>query len=51
MADWRRIKELYAAAGELRGGARGAYLDEACGGDADLRAQLEELLTADEQAD
>lgn len=41
---WRRINELFHAALERGPAARGAFLDEACAGDPDLRAEVASLL-------
>lgn len=43
---WRRVKEIFSAASELDPVAAGTCLDEACGGDAELRAEVESLLGA-----
>lgn len=43
-SDFRQVKAIFTAAAELDGAARLAYLDGACGGDAALRAQVEDLL-------
>ena len=45
-ARWGRVEALFHAARE-QAGDRGAFLDGACGGDLDLRAAVERLLTAD----
>src|SRR5690348_14225483 len=41
---WQEIERLYHAAAELEGGARAAFLAQACGGDDDLRQEVESLL-------
>jgi len=41
---WQRIDDLYHRASQLTGGDRARFLDEACGGAADLRAEVESLL-------
>ena len=41
---WRRIEELYHLALERSPGQRAAFLAEVCGGDAELRRELESLL-------
>src|SRR5262245_26978710 len=47
--DPRRVKELFVAALDLpTGPARRAFLDGACGGEADLRQRLDVLLQAHE---
>ncbi|MBA4159886.1 MAG: hypothetical protein H0X65_20820, partial [Gemmatimonadetes bacterium] len=46
---WRRIQEVFGEAVELPvGPAREAYLEGACVGDAELRAQIREMLALDE---
>ncbi len=45
--DHDRVAELFRAASRLAGDARAAYLDDACGGDAALRAEVESLLEHD----
>jgi serine/threonine protein kinase len=47
---WRRIEALLDEAFERPAGERRAFLDEACAGDPELRAQMEALLAADEKA-
>jgi len=44
---WQQIEALYRAAGERKPEERHAFLDGACGGDADLRQQVEALLQRD----
>jgi serine/threonine protein kinase/tetratricopeptide (TPR) repeat protein len=46
---WRRIKELFHSALERAGGERRAFLDEACAGDAETRAEVESLIAAHER--
>jgi hypothetical protein len=41
---WERVEEIVAAAMELNGGQRPAYVERACGGDAELRQDVETLL-------
>ncbi len=48
---WRRIGDLFDAALGLEHPQRGAWLQCACGGDEDLRAEVNRLLTQDERAD
>ncbi|MBX5462655.1 MAG: protein kinase [Steroidobacteraceae bacterium] len=43
---WQRVKELFSAALEQEPHARSAFLDAACGGDAELRAELDSLLAS-----
>jgi non-specific serine/threonine protein kinase/serine/threonine-protein kinase len=44
---WQRIKEIFDRAVECEGAERARLLDELCGGDAELRAEVELLLAAD----
>ena len=48
---WRRIEELYHAAYARPAHERGAFLDEACAGDARLRQEVESLLAQPVSAD
>ena len=48
---WRRVQELYHAAYERPVHARGAFLDEACAGNATLREEVESLLAQPVSAD
>ncbi|MBL9030412.1 MAG: tetratricopeptide repeat protein [Phycisphaerae bacterium] len=48
---WSRIKPILARALDLETAARPAYLETACAGDADLRARVEGLLSADLRAE
>ena len=43
---WERVKEIFAAACELPGAARPAFLTEACAGDPALRREVDSLLAA-----
>ena len=43
---WKKIDELFAAAQAQPADQRAAFLDRACGGDRELRAELESLLNA-----
>jgi serine/threonine protein kinase/tetratricopeptide (TPR) repeat protein len=45
---WNRIKEIFGGALDRPREERTAYLDEACGGDADTRAAVESLLASDD---
>src|SRR5215472_8516995 len=45
---WQRAEELFHAALERAPEARGAFLDEACGKDIDLRRQVGQLVFEDE---
>jgi len=44
---WEDLSRLFERAIELDAGRRGAFLDEACDGDPDLRRKLDEMLAAD----
>jgi serine/threonine protein kinase len=48
---WRRIKELVHEALTLSKEERGRYLDETCGSDSELRAEVEGLLKSCEEAE
>ncbi len=43
-ADWERLQEIFASASDLPADARPKFLDEACGVQTRLRAQVESLL-------
>ncbi len=47
---WKKIKEVYDRALDLRGDEREGFLAEACGDDADLRHEVESLLAAHDDA-
>src|SRR5215813_9651456 len=47
---WRRVEELFHTALDLSPDARGAFLEKACGEDADLRRHVELLISNDEHA-
>ena len=47
--EWQRIKALAHEALECDTGKRAELLDRVCGGDAELRRQVEELLASEEQ--
>ncbi len=47
---WRRVREALEAALELEGPARRRFLDQACGEDAALRAEVEELIRRESEA-
>ena len=47
-ARWQQVEPIFDRALDLPAEARAAYLDEACGGDGQLRADIESLLSADE---
>ena len=50
MKDWRRIREIFDQAVELKGEARAQYLAESCGGDEEIRLEVEKLLKAGDNA-
>ena len=41
---WRQVEEIFQTAVDLDGAERDGFLTEACGGDADLRSEIESLL-------
>src|SRR5262245_12518438 len=43
---WRRVSDIAGRALELDGSARVAYLDSACQGDDELRAEVDRILAA-----
>ena len=47
---WARIKEIFGAAFEQPEGERAAFLDSACNGDLELRAEVERLLAESDSA-
>jgi serine/threonine-protein kinase len=47
--NWTRIEEILAGALEREPAARAAFLEEACGGDAALRGEVDSLLAAHER--
>jgi serine/threonine protein kinase/Tol biopolymer transport system component len=47
---WQKVQELLAAATELEPASRGEFLDEACRGDPELRAEVDSLLSSLEKA-
>ena len=49
--QWGRIKELFGAALELEPARRAGFLREACGGDENLRIEVESLLAAHVESD
>jgi eukaryotic-like serine/threonine-protein kinase len=52
MSDrWHEVKRVFAEALERAPSDRGNYLHDACGGDADLRHQVESLLAAHQTSD
>ncbi len=48
---WTRARKVLGGALELQGEARRAFLDEACAGDADLRAEVERILAHEAAGD
>jgi serine/threonine protein kinase/tetratricopeptide (TPR) repeat protein len=48
---WRQIEQFYHFARERDAGQRPAYLSEVCGGDEDLRREIESLLAQDTSRD
>ncbi|HTY59867.1 MAG TPA: protein kinase [Bacteroidota bacterium] len=48
---WRGVREVFAEAHRLPADERNAYLERACGGDAELHAEVASLLAALERAD
>jgi len=42
--EWQHVKQILTDALEIAPGERAAFLDQACGGDAALRAEVESLL-------
>jgi eukaryotic-like serine/threonine-protein kinase len=49
--EWQRVKEVFEEALGRDAGSRAAFLDQACGGNIELRARVETLLAADESGD
>jgi eukaryotic-like serine/threonine-protein kinase len=47
---WQRLKRIFQDSLEQAGDARAAFLDRACAGDADLRAEIESLLASHQEA-
>jgi non-specific serine/threonine protein kinase/serine/threonine-protein kinase len=45
---WQKVTEIVAGARELNHGQRLAYVERVCGGDAELRQNVESLLSADD---
>lgn len=49
--SWQRLREILAEALEQPAEERGVFLDRACGGETEIRAQVEALLLADQHAE
>ena len=49
-SDWQRSKEVFQAALTRAPELRGAFLDGACGGDDELRREVDRLLAAHDAA-
>jgi predicted Ser/Thr protein kinase len=49
--EWQRVRQIFEAAVERDPAERARYLDEVCGGDPMLKAEVTSLLTAHETAD
>ncbi|HEX4949412.1 MAG TPA: protein kinase, partial [Blastocatellia bacterium] len=49
--DWQQIDQVFCSALEREPEERAAFLDEACGGDAELRREVESLLAAEAEAE
>ena len=47
---WEQVKHLFEGALEVKSGSRAAFLEAACQGDLELRAELERLLAENEIA-
>ncbi len=48
--DWAKVRRIYEEALTIEPAKRSAFLDEACGGEAELRAEIERILRANEGA-
>ncbi|HEY2019333.1 MAG TPA: serine/threonine-protein kinase, partial [Bryobacteraceae bacterium] len=44
--QWRKLEEIFQTAADLPAESQAAYLDQACGGDPELRREVEALLAA-----
>src|SRR5690554_1746129 len=47
---FQRLEEIFTIAVDLEGEERAHFLDEACGDDADMRAEIEALIVSDQEA-
>ncbi len=50
MENWERVKDVFARALDVSPEQRPAWLDQECAGDSALRAEVQSLLAADEEA-
>src|SRR5258707_9640489 len=50
MSDWQRIQQIFLELVDLNSADRAVMLQKLCGDDADLRAEVESLLAADEDS-
>lgn len=48
---WRQVEQIFHSALKVEEGQRSAFLDQACGGDKELRLKLESLLAHNNEAD
>ena len=48
---WQKIEEIFEIAVELPADERESYLERECGGDAELRREVEQLISADKDAE
>jgi len=51
LRQWQRFKEIVGSVLERASAERAAYLEQACGQDPELRAEVESLLSAHREAD
>ena len=51
LQQWRRVKEIVGSAMEKKPAERGAFLQEVCADDQELRAEVESLLAAYRDSD
>ena len=47
---WQRVKDILGTALQMQPAERAAYLEKACGADPSLRAAVDRLLVAEEEA-
>lgn len=50
-SEYQRVSDIFAAACELEAEKRSAFLDDACAGDAGIRAQVESMLRSDAEGE